>query len=414
MDCGSHACRRAGTSSAAALSRRILAISSFRRFRRLNAKPLWTGCSVACALRAALRTPHCCRCARICSSETFRDCGFVRTRNAVLLRPGHLLALSASCITRRRSPASADQEWLSCFTAKRAEKFFSGGYRRPGVNPNEWYLSPDHPDLEASPDMASLDRDYARYAVFWPAENGVQPATQQWTSRRCAAAVAAGVFRSRRRQSRARRKRAGAAGLSCTASRRCTGRAETFLIRRRKGLRQAPDSAYPSRCPRCDTNWARRDIGSPVRTQRTGFQKLAQVLSDVLLREVGSENPSGRKLVVFSDSRQDAAKLSAGMRFAHYRDSVRQALAGALANQGAGALAFIAQLNGQTLTPQQQAIANAYAAAYPAEVGNFVDGARTDGKPAIAGISSTDLSAGRSTHPAPRQLKDRIRFPSSP
>lgn len=23
---------------------------------------------------------------------------------------------------------------------------FLGGYRRPGVNPNEWYLSPDHPD----------------------------------------------------------------------------------------------------------------------------------------------------------------------------------------------------------------------------------------------------------------------------
>ena len=36
---------------------------------------------------------------------------------------------------------------------------------------------------------------------------------------------------------------------------------------------------------------------------------------------------SERKLVVFSDSRQDAAKLSAGMRFSHYRDALRQALA---------------------------------------------------------------------------------------
>ena len=44
----------------------------------------------------------------------------------------------------------------------------------------EWYLSPDHPDLEASPDMASLDRDYARYAVFWPAPNGAQPAKASW------------------------------------------------------------------------------------------------------------------------------------------------------------------------------------------------------------------------------------------
>jgi hypothetical protein len=36
-----------------------------------------------------------------------------------------------------------------------------GGYRREtGLNNNEWYLSPDHPNLEASPDMASFDRDY--------------------------------------------------------------------------------------------------------------------------------------------------------------------------------------------------------------------------------------------------------------
>src|SRR5439155_12714674 len=82
---------------------------------------------------------------------------------------------------------------------------------------------------------------------------------------------------------------------------------------------------------------------------------------------VGYQKPSGRKLVVFSDSRQDAAKLSAGMRFAHYRDALRQALASALNNQGAGALAFIAQLNGQQLNPEQQSLANGFTAAYPSE-----------------------------------------------
>jgi ATP-dependent helicase YprA (DUF1998 family) len=247
---------------------------------------------------------------------------------------------------------------------------FLGGYRRPGVNPNEWYLSPDHPDLEASPDMASLDRDYARYAVFWPAENGVQPATQQWTQDGAQRQWQAAFFVPAE----------GRAALGGNAQARrgflyrvpqMHGPSGDILDSPPQGVAASAGRAYPARCPRCDTNWARRDIGSPVRTQRTGFQKLAQVLSDVLLREVGSENPSGRKLVVFSDSRQDAAKLSAGMRFAHYRDSVRQALAGALANQGEGALAFIAQLNGQTLSPQQQNAANAYGAAYPAEVGTL-------------------------------------------
>jgi DEAD/DEAH box helicase domain-containing protein len=245
---------------------------------------------------------------------------------------------------------------------------FLGGYRRPDVNnPNEWYLSPDHPDLEASPDAASLDRDYARYAVFWPAENGAQPATQQWTQD--------GVQRQWQPAFLVPSEGKVALGGNTQARRGYLYRVPQMHDSSGgihdpvpQGLAPSAGRAYPAHCPRCDTNWARRDIGSPVRTQRTGFQKLAQVLSDVLLREVGSENPSGRKLVVFSDSRQDAAKLSAGMRFAHYRDSIRQALAIALANQGNGAVAFMAQLSGQTLPSQQQSLADSYAAAYPAEV----------------------------------------------
>ena len=243
---------------------------------------------------------------------------------------------------------------------------FLGGYRSGSVNPNEWYLSPDHPDLEASPDMASFDRDYARYAVFWPAPNGLQPATQQWSQDLVQRQWQAAYFVPGEGRV--------AHGGNAQAVRgylyrvpQMHGPGGNIVDPLPQGLAPSAGRAYPSRCPRCDTNWARRGIGSPVRTQRTGFQKLAQVLSDVLLREVGNENPSGRKLVVFSDSRQDAAKLSAGMRFAHYLDSLRQALAGGLQNLGAGALAFIAQLNGQTLSAEEQASANAYAAAYPSE-----------------------------------------------
>jgi len=244
---------------------------------------------------------------------------------------------------------------------------FLGGYRRPGTNPNEWYLSPDHPDLEASPDMASFDRDYARYAVFWPADNAMLPAAPQWSQNnvrrewRPAFLVPAEARIALGGNAQARR------GFLYTVPAMHDPNGDIFDPPP-QGLAASASREYPSRCPRCDTNWAWRDIGSPVRMQRTGFQKLAQVLSDVLLREVGSENPSGRKLVVFSDSRQDAAKLSAGMRFAHYRDSVRQALAAALTHQGAGALAFIAQLHGQTLSAEEQQAADAYAGAYPAEI----------------------------------------------
>jgi ATP-dependent helicase YprA (DUF1998 family) len=232
---------------------------------------------------------------------------------------------------------------------------FFGGYRRDtGLNPNEWYLTPDHPDLEASPDLASMDRDYLRYAVYWPGAPGVTPASPQWTQD--------GIPRAWR-----------AAGFTPADGRVALGGLGYlyYVPAMHSPIPPAADSArqaYPARCPRCDADWSRRQIGSPVRTLRTGFQKIAQVLSDALLRSIAPVGASqSRKLVVFSDSRQDAAKLSAGMRFSHYRDAVRQAITDATAVQGAGALAFASQVGGQGLSPQQQALAAAFSGTHPAE-----------------------------------------------
>jgi len=232
---------------------------------------------------------------------------------------------------------------------------FFGGYRRQTDNPNEWYLSPDHPNLEASPDMASLDRDHLGYAVYWPAPNGLVPTCPQWTQ--------AGFPRHWR-----------SANYSPSDGRASLGGGTGYLYHvpavhtpnppDDKSARQA----YPPRCPRCDADWSRRDIGSPVRTMRTGFQKVAQVLSDALLRRISAiGGEQARKLVVFSDSRQDAAKLSAGMRFSHYRDALRQALTDAIASEGAGAQAFAAQVAGQQLTAEEQALAARFAVTHPQE-----------------------------------------------
>ncbi|OHE16464.1 MAG: hypothetical protein A2X96_01425 [Syntrophobacterales bacterium GWC2_56_13] len=244
---------------------------------------------------------------------------------------------------------------------------FLGGYRRETrVNPNEWYLSPDYPDLESSPDIAALSRDYPQFAVFWPCNAGQNPVTPRWTQD--------AVGRSWR-----------AAHLStgdgCVALGGAPAPAVPGYLYYVPALHgpngeipgphpPAEPSAWrecPSRCPRCDTNWAHRDIGSPIRTQRTGFQKMAQVLSDAVLREIGSSSPDAQKLVVFSDSRQDAAKLSAGMRFAHYRDALRQSLTFEISRQGGAALAYIAQVLGQQLTADEQALATAFEAANPAD-----------------------------------------------
>lgn len=228
---------------------------------------------------------------------------------------------------------------------------FLGGYRRDTGNPNQWGLTPDFPDLEQVPDRASAERDYSNYAVFWPAAGRV-PGSPRWTED--------GIAREWR-----------AARLDRTSGVVTTGAAGDGYIyyvppmhaRPRPGTRRPTSpGAFPSRCPRCDADWAGRSVGSPVRGQRTGFQKIAQVLADTLLREIAPRGQEvNRKLVVFSDSRQDAAKLSAGMRQAHHLDAVRQAVVEALAIAGQGANAFLKQVQGTALAPEELAAANAYA-----------------------------------------------------
>jgi ATP-dependent helicase YprA (DUF1998 family) len=91
--------------------------------------------------------------------------------------------------------------------------------------------------------------------------------------------------------------------------------------------------AFPTQCPSCGTDeegsWKlplsdRERMRSPIRGMRTGFEKVSQVLIDGVVRELRKESESARKIVLFSDSRQDAAKLSAGLEKRHYQDLVRQ------------------------------------------------------------------------------------------
>src|SRR5262249_42658941 len=94
------------------------------------------------------------------------------------------------------------------------------------------------------------------------------------------------------------------------------------------------ESPMPHKCPRCDADYSNpeRTIRTPLRNHRTGFQKACQVLASALCREMVRERSQkpARKLVIFADSRQDAAKLAAGMERDHFRDMIRLALLGAM------------------------------------------------------------------------------------
>ncbi|MDC0682625.1 DEAD/DEAH box helicase [Sorangium atrum] len=223
---------------------------------------------------------------------------------------------------------------------------FIGGYRDEDDNTNNaWFLSPDFPDLNHVPDRsASLDRTHGEYLVFWPA--GTTP-----------------LVRSTHAGPSWRWQQDGQAGYQwCPASLDIIeGRLSINPGRRSAGSNDVAGyaftapvddaEAFPAKCPHCAADWGRRlGVKSPIRDLGSGFQRIMQILGDAVVREM----PPGpaRKLVLFSDSRLDAAKLSTGIKLAHYRDTLRQIAFTLLGEAGAASL----RQHQQQLTVHAQAV----------------------------------------------------------
>ena len=205
---------------------------------------------------------------------------------------------------------------------------FLGGFRtkrRIGTQEIE-ILTADQPDLENMPDLVSVEKKYGQYAAFWPLNENPAWTTKpqdekydhdyinrQW--KRAYLNVFSGIVRQTAAPSQSDGEIAG----------------WLYFI-----SGDHPDeSAMPHKCPRCDADYRRgRRIPTPLRNHRTGFQKACQVIASALCREMPEmlNNRRSRKLIIFSDNRQDAAKLAAGMERDHFRDMIRLALINALNN----------------------------------------------------------------------------------
>lgn len=99
----------------------------------------------------------------------------------------------------------------------------------------------------------------------------------------------------------------------------------TYQLRGISADDEMDTAALPTRCPSCAADYSRRlHQKSPVRAFRTGFSKVTQLLSKELFYELPGHD--SRKLVVFSDSREDAAAIANGIERSHYRDLVREAM----------------------------------------------------------------------------------------
>ena len=207
-------------------------------------------------------------------------------------------------------------------------------------------LLPDLPDLEAQAEGASLGASAANYIVYWPRpQEPVIDATDfSWKSS-SEDGVRSAEFKFKRSKFSPRtgrlvnsRDRNEATGWSFHVSLPQSGK-------KRQALRLEQLPACPTRCPACGDDWEtpkmrgealsladRRRMRTPVRTMRTGFEKINQVLTTSVLSALEQ-----KKAVIFSDSRQDAAKISAGLGLRHYQDLLRLLLAEQVGRQGSPA-----------------------------------------------------------------------------
>lgn len=85
--------------------------------------------------------------------------------------------------------------------------------------------------------------------------------------------------------------------------------------------------ALPNICPHCEADYSnpKKKRHSPFRGFRTGFGKVSQLLSKELFNLLPQgERP--KKLVAFSDSREDAAKLSKNIEEEHYLTLLKEVI----------------------------------------------------------------------------------------
>ncbi|QIZ99415.1 DEAD/DEAH box helicase [Leifsonia sp. PS1209] len=204
-----------------------------------------------------------------------------------------------------------------------------GQLQKPSVST---VLLADVPELAKLPDQVSLQRTADNYVVYWPHADSalVSLDSPAWT--RDTNAVSYAFRRSRLNP---------LSGELTNMAEGFTG--WSFHARIAKdpktgALRRTPESVspFPTQCPNCGDDWEIQfgrngrlpatdpaTQRSPIRQMRTGFEKINQVLTTELANDLGDAE---RKLIVFTDSRQDAAKLSAGLGLRHYQDLLRQLL----------------------------------------------------------------------------------------
>ena len=213
--------------------------------------------------------------------------------------------------TRRVLCDECGSRVLEVLTCETCGDLFLGGFKQPiSGNAQGWYLSGDYQELAGLPEKGIRDRNYETYAVLWPRKHS--PDKHDWTKN--------GI---RRRWARGRFYPSDGRLIPDSSS----YNGYFYKI-------DDPEescSEIPKYCPSCGDTWDfsnntvivnnKEQVYSPIHDMGTGLQKVIQILTQTLQATVREQ--SKRKTIIFSDSRQDAAKYAVGIQWSHYQDMIR-------------------------------------------------------------------------------------------
>ena len=231
------------------------------------------------------------------------------------------------------------------------------GGKRLGLKDNKgWELLPTDPDIESIPDRQISNflesRSYNEYAIFWASRDiyNKEFSEKGWKQPTKLGSTSEKAFWDK-------------ASLDVYSGEVILGEPDSNKSDDQwvKGyiyhLRDIPEEiqksipAQPSICPCCGTDYSKRKSRkSSIRGFRSGFSRLSQLLSKELFYQLPDEKKT-RKLVIFSDSRENAASISNGIERNHHNDIVREAISDELNQLVIGQLYLLEDLqqNGQPI-----------------------------------------------------------------
>ncbi len=206
---------------------------------------------------------------------------------------------------------------------------FFGGIRFNREDHNGFELLQTTSDIEKIPDEQITPfvekRSYKDYALFWPCPKGQSidseienkpPWSQPLTT------TSGKQSRSKYKWSKANlHKKSGKIKLEHNHEDDCINGYLFNTSDSRDDLSKI--MALSSICPSCGANYQKSKLKTPVKGFRTGFSKMIQILSKEMFYHLNQKN---RKMIVFSDSREEAARVSNGIERSHYQDLIREIL----------------------------------------------------------------------------------------